>query len=70
MPRLTHCPETGKSLNGINIRNHAENLWPSRGLNVNDPKCALAIERKNALLEEAKLRDLDKRKPADKSPTQ
>jgi hypothetical protein len=60
--RLTHCPETGKSLDGINIRNHAEHLWPARGLNSNDPKCAEAIKRKAALMAEADARDLDARK--------
>lgn len=59
--RLTHCPETGKSLDGINLRNYAENNWPSRGLNPNDPRCAEAIKRKNLILEEANLRELDAR---------
>lgn len=62
MPRLTHCPETGKSLDGINIRNHAENLWPHRALDKNNPLCAQAIERKAQLLAEADARDLDTRK--------
>lgn len=66
MARLTHCPETGKSLDGINLRNYAENNWPSRSLNPNDPRCAEAIKRKAMILEEAAARELDMRKQTPK----
>jgi hypothetical protein len=60
--RLTHCPETGKSLDGIKLRAYAENNWPAAALNANDPRCAEAIKRKKMILHEADLRDLDAKK--------
>ena len=64
-PRLTHCPETGISLEGRKLRTYAENMWPAKALDVNNPHCAEAIRRKALVMEEAELRDMDdKRKPS------
>lgn len=52
------CPETGKDLTGINLRKYAENLWPARALDNNDPRCAEAIRRKKIVLAEADRQDM------------
>jgi hypothetical protein len=56
--RLTTCPETGRPLDGLDIRAHCEHLWPA-----NTPPNQLskeAKERRDALLAEAESRDTER----------
>lgn len=55
--RLTHCPETGKSLDGVNIRKHVQTLWPH--LDATDSRFEEARRRKAKLLAEAELREAE-----------
>jgi len=55
--RLTHCPETGRNLDGVDIRAHVDNLWPA--LDARDPRFVEARRRRDLLLAEAARRDAD-----------
>jgi hypothetical protein len=55
---LTHCPETGRDLTGINIRKHISHLWPN--LDEKDPRFELARERRALLIAEAERREAQK----------
>lgn len=54
---LTHCPETGKSLEGIDIRGHVNHLWPENTPNTH--MSLLARERRDAMLAEAAAREAE-----------
>lgn len=55
--RLTHCPETGVSLENIDPRKQAYRLWPS--LDANKLPNTEAGKRYRQLLDEAELRDAE-----------
>lgn len=55
--RLTHCPETGGSLDGISCAKRAANLWPS--LDPNRLPETQAGRRYQSLLDEHVLRKQD-----------
>ena len=57
--RINICPETGRSLDGLDIRAHVDHLWPQ--LDEKDPRFVEARKRRDALLAEAAARDLDAR---------
>ncbi len=57
--RLTHCPETGRSLEGIDPRKHAANLWPTIANNTDKKPNPEAVRRYNLLIAEADLRDAE-----------
>ena len=55
--RLTNCPETGASLDGISCAKRALNLWPS--LDPNRLPDTLAGKRYKMLMDEHALRKQD-----------
>ncbi len=55
--RLTHCPETGRSLEGIDPRKHAANLWPELHKDTHKFTTTEAYKRYSALIAEADARD-------------
>jgi hypothetical protein len=59
--KLTHCPETGRDLEGVDIRAHIQNLWPA--LDEKDKRFEQARERRRQLLEEAERREAHAPKP-------
>lgn len=57
--RLTHCPETGRNLDGIDIRAHVDNLWPN--IDEKDPRFGEARRRRDLLLAEHAARQAEER---------
>jgi hypothetical protein len=57
--RLTHCPETGRSLEGIDPRKHAANLWPTIAAGKRTEGDSEAYRRYMLLTIEADLRDAE-----------
>jgi hypothetical protein len=53
--KLTHCPETNRDLEDVDIRAHCENLWPD--LDAKDPRFEEARKRRAVLLAEAERRE-------------
>ncbi len=57
--RLTTCPETGRSLEGIDPRKHAANLWPAIAEHPEKYTQTEAGKRYALLIAEADLRDAE-----------
>jgi len=47
---LTHCPETGRDLTGVDCKAHADNLWPN--LHETDPRFVEARRRRDLVIAE------------------
>jgi len=62
MPRLTHCPESGISLDGISCKKRALTLWPQ--LDPNNLPDTLAGQRYKLLMTEhaARMQDDEDRR--------
>jgi len=55
--RLTHCPETGRSLEGLDLRAYCNSLWPS--IDEKDPRFVEARRRRDLLMAEAERREAE-----------